>query len=104
MSPENREALKQKHRAIGNSARTMRMPLKLKQPPPDDVADVVPAEQELTQRAIDRLHAKIESYIDQLVAAERERMPNLPAVALRALLMRKDCLCGVARRLLEQQT
>jgi hypothetical protein len=57
----------------------------------------------LTLADIDRLRAKIEVYIDQLVAAERERMPGMPAVALRKLLMREQCLCAAARRLLEQQ-
>ena len=54
------------------------MPLKLKQPPPDD-AQVVP-EPELTQGAIDRFRAQI----DGLVALQRKQMPNQPAEALRA--------------------
>jgi hypothetical protein len=58
----------------------------------------------LTLTEIERLHAKIEAYIDQLVAEERKRMPGMPAVALRKLLMREQCLCTAARRLLEQRT
>jgi hypothetical protein len=80
----------------------MLMPLKLKQPPPDDMADVVPAEQELTQGAIDRLHAKIEAYIDGIVAEHRKRMPGLPLGSLRAMLLRGQCRCEAAERLLKE--
>jgi hypothetical protein len=80
----------------------MLMPLELKPPPPDDVADVLPAEQELTQRAIDRLRAQIDAFIDGLVAAERERMPGMPAVALRTMLLRNQCPCVAAERLLKE--
>ena len=58
------------------------MPLKLKQPPPDD-AQVAP-EPELTQGAIDRFRAQIDAFIDGLVALQRKQMPNQPAEALRA--------------------
>jgi hypothetical protein len=79
------------------------MPLKLKQPPPDNVADVVPAEHELTLGAIDRLRAQIDAFIDGLVAEEKARMPNQPTQVLRALLMRGLCPCAAARRILEQR-
>ena len=79
------------------------MPLKFKPPPPDDVADVVPAEQELTQGAIDGLRAQIDAFIDGLVAEEKARMPNQPTQVLRALLMRGLCPCAAARRILEQR-
>ena len=78
------------------------MPLKLKPPPPDDVADVVPLEQELTQGAIDRFRAQIDAFIDDLVAEQRKQMPNQPAEALRAMLMRGQCLCTAAERLLKE--
>jgi hypothetical protein len=77
------------------------MPLMLKQPPPDEV--VVPWEQELTQGAIDRFRAQIDAYIDAFVAEQKRQLPNQPAVVLKALLMRGQCLCTTARRLLEQQ-
>ena len=79
------------------------MPLKLKQPQPDDVADVVPLEQELTQGAIDWFRAQIDAYIDAFVAEQRKQLPNQPPEALRAMLMRGQCLCTTARRLLEQR-
>jgi hypothetical protein len=79
------------------------MPLKFKPPPPDDVADVVPVEQELTQGAIDRLRAQIDAFIDGLVAEEKARVPNQPTQVLRALLMRGLCPCAAARRLMEQR-
>ena len=79
------------------------MPLKLKQPPPDDVADVVPAEQELTLGAIDRLRGQIDAFIDGLSAEEKARMPNQPTQVLRALLMRGLCPCAAARRILENR-
>jgi hypothetical protein len=78
----------------------MLMPLELK--PPDDVADVLPQEQELTQGAIDRLRTQIDAFIEGLVAAERERMPGMPAVALRKLLMRGQCRCEAAERLIKE--
>jgi hypothetical protein len=81
----------------------MLMPLKFKPPPPDDVTDVVPAEQELTQGAIDRLHAKIEAFIDQLVAEEKARCPNQPVQVIRGIIMRGLCPCAAARRILEQR-
>jgi hypothetical protein len=81
----------------------MLMPLKLEQPPPDDVADVGPAEQGLTQGAIDRLRDQIDAFIDGLVAEERKRMPGLPPGSLRAMLMRGQSRCAAAKRLLEQQ-
>jgi cytochrome P450 len=76
------------------------MPLKLKQPPPDD-AQVVP-EPELTQGAIDRFRAQIDAYIDAFVAEQRKQMPNQPPEALRAMLLRGQCLCTAAARLLKE--
>jgi hypothetical protein len=81
------------------------MPLKLKQPPPDDVADVVPLEQELTQGAIDRFHAQLDAYIDAFVAEQKRQMPNQPIESLRHDLLKGGCRCKAAARLLrEQQT
>jgi hypothetical protein len=77
----------------------MLMPLKLEPPPPDPVAP-----SGLTQADIEALHQRINEFVDQLVAAERERMPGMPAVALRKLLLCEQCLCTAARRLLEQKT
>ena len=76
------------------------MPLKLKQPPPDD-AQVVP-EPELTHGAIDRFRAQIDAFIDGHVAEQRKLFPGLPEVTLRAMLMRKQCKCEAAKRLLEE--
>jgi hypothetical protein len=81
----------------------MLMPLKLEPPPPDDVTDVVPAEQELTQGAIDRVRAQIDAFVDGLVAEEKVLCPNQPVTVLRALLMRGLCPCAAARRLMEQR-
>jgi hypothetical protein len=76
------------------------MPLELKQPPPDD-AQVVPGP-ELTQGAIDRFHAQIDACIDAFIAEQRRQIPRVPPEALRAMLMRGQCKCAAAARLLKE--
>jgi hypothetical protein len=66
-------------------------------------ADVVAPGQELTLSDIDALHAKIEAFIDQLVAEEKALCPNQPVQVIRAILMRGLCPCAAARRILEQR-
>jgi hypothetical protein len=68
-----------------------------------EAADVVVPGQELTLSDLDALRAKIEGFIDQLVAEEKEKTPNQPVQVLRALLMRGLCPCAAARRILEQR-
>jgi hypothetical protein len=59
-------------------------------------------EPELTQGAIDRFRAQIDAYIDAFVAEQKRQLPNQPVEVLRAMLMRGQCLCATAKRLLEQ--
>jgi hypothetical protein len=66
-------------------------------------ADVVAPGEELTLSDIDALHAKIEGFIDQLVAEEKVQHPNQPVQVLRGILMRGLCPCAAARRILEQR-
>jgi hypothetical protein len=68
-----------------------------------EAADIVAPGQELTLSDIDALHAKIEAFIDQLVAEEKQKTPDLPVQLLRGLLMRGQCPCAAARRILEQR-
>ena len=56
----------------------------------------------LTLDAIDRFRAQIDAFIDDLVAEQRKQMPNQPAEALQAMLMRGQCLCTAAERLLKE--
>jgi hypothetical protein len=78
----------------------MLMPLMLKQPPADPVAA-----KGLTQADIDRLRDKVEAYIDELVTALRTSAPGIPPEVLRKTLMKGECLCKAASRLLmEPQT
>ena len=65
---------------------------------PDDMS----AAPELTLGAIDRLRAQIDAYIDAFVAEQRKQVPGVPAVALRQMLMRGQCLCKAAERLLKE--
>jgi hypothetical protein len=76
----------------------MLMPLTLKPPPADPVAA-----SGLTQADIDRLRTQIDAFIDHLVAEQRKQMPGLPPEALRVMLMRGQCLCTAAERLLKEQ-
>jgi hypothetical protein len=68
-----------------------------------EAADIVAPGQELTLSDIDALHAKIEAFIDQLVAEEKARCPNQPVQVIRAIIMRGLCPCASARRILEQR-
>jgi hypothetical protein len=64
-------------------------------------AVVTAQEQQLTLADIDALHAKIDAFIDGLVAEEKAKMPNQPVQVLRALLVRLQCTCAAGRRLLQ---
>jgi hypothetical protein len=77
------------------------MPLELKQPPPDDAQ--VGLAPELTLGAIDGFQARIDAYIDAFVAEQKRQLPNQPVEVLRRLLLRGECACKAAKRLLEQQ-
>jgi hypothetical protein len=68
-----------------------------------EAADIVAPGEELTLGDLDRLRAKIEGFIDQLVAEEKAKTPNQPVQVLRQLLMRGLCPCAAARRILEQR-
>jgi hypothetical protein len=68
-----------------------------------EAADIVAPGQELTLSDIDALHAKIEAFIDQLAAEEKERCPNQPVQVIRGIIMRGLCPCAASRRILEQR-
>jgi hypothetical protein len=57
----------------------------------------------LSGEEIAALHARIDEFIDQLVAEEKEKTPNQPKEVLRALLMRGQCACTAATRLLKER-
>jgi hypothetical protein len=75
----------------------MLMPLELKPPPPDPVPPLG-----LTQGDIDRFRAQVDAYIDAFVAEQRRQIPDVPPEALRAMLMRGQCKCAAAARLLKE--
>ena len=68
-----------------------------------EATDIVAPGQELTLSDLDRLHAKIEAFIDQLAAEEKERCPNQPVQVIRGIIMRGLCPCAASRRILEQR-
>jgi hypothetical protein len=56
----------------------------------------------LTQADIDEFHRQLDEFVDGLVAEQKRQMPNQPVEVLRALLMRGQCKCKAAERLLKE--
>jgi hypothetical protein len=76
------------------------MPLKLEQPPSNDVPDVVAP---LTLTDIQEFHAGLENYIDRRVAALRQLYPGVPRGVIRQTLTKGLCLCAAATAMLKQE-